>query len=384
LRRVAQEHFLKMLDSLRDGQSTEPFTTRLQTALENPLSRDPDHAMRFRHFTARLLRGSITADKDGTLSLSPEMTRDALLALDARFGWLNDYAAFRQDFGDAPALQDLIIRRAYDHPALDITYAAHEPKKSSIDGRVLAFGAFALLKFVSLASSNARSFTATDLWAYGALIGSIAALYWLFKQLGKKFNTAFAAILTGWFGVFLPVAVLSQFSDDGENFSILAAWLFVTAAFALPIVLPKLWQHLRSPARAKPPANHQPIPKRAKIEFLLLATLAAAVLCILGVSMVNEALAGDTTSLQNLASTMIVYGGLYAALGLWQRRKPIGLSLGIALWFGLGALELFFPLNLVTGTTDNSPLVAWMAITLLVWANRLMVTIASKIFVHSR
>ena len=87
---------------------------RIIDTLANPLSHDPDCAPRIRLAIASLLRGSIVSDEYNEPALAPEISAETLLALDTRFGWLNDYAAFRRDFWNDSGMQHIMVTRAYD------------------------------------------------------------------------------------------------------------------------------------------------------------------------------------------------------------------------------------------------------------------------------
>ena len=86
---------------------------RIADTLANPLSADPDCAPQIRAALASLLRNAIVSDDYNEPALPPEWTADTLFALDGRYGWLNDYTAFRQDFWGNTTLQDLMATRAY-------------------------------------------------------------------------------------------------------------------------------------------------------------------------------------------------------------------------------------------------------------------------------
>ncbi len=86
---------------------------RIADTLANPLSHDPDCAPSIRFAIASLLRNSVVSDEYSEPALPPEISAETLFALDARYGWLNDYSAFRQDFWGNTELQNLMATRAY-------------------------------------------------------------------------------------------------------------------------------------------------------------------------------------------------------------------------------------------------------------------------------
>lgn len=108
---------------------------RITDALANPLSQDPDCAQQIRFAIASIMRSSIVSDEYNEPALSSEISADILLALDTRFGWLNDYAAFRQDFWGNTQLQYLIAARAYGNISRPKT--PRRKKRSGFLGAIL-------------------------------------------------------------------------------------------------------------------------------------------------------------------------------------------------------------------------------------------------------
>jgi hypothetical protein len=112
---------------------------RIMAALANPLSHDPGVAPRLRAETARLLRAMAYPDCDGGAYLSLGL-RPAILALDARFHWLSDFAAFRRDFWQDTLVLDAMIACA----GIELTVAT-PPKPNRPTGK----GARAIAFFAS-------------------------------------------------------------------------------------------------------------------------------------------------------------------------------------------------------------------------------------------
>ena len=107
---------------------------RIADTLANPLSTDPDCAPQIRAALASLLRNAIVSDEYNEPALPAEWTADTLFALDGRYGWLNDYTAFRQDFWGNTDLQDLMATRAYKK------ISSHRPPAQKGRHRIKSFG----------------------------------------------------------------------------------------------------------------------------------------------------------------------------------------------------------------------------------------------------
>lgn len=104
-----------ILDRLFNDLETENIVlspaARLRLVLDHPLAREARHEDKVRWRLAAYLRQH-RQFSDGSSILSLRISREMLRALDARFGWLSDFVAFRRDFGTDPDLMDLILERA--------------------------------------------------------------------------------------------------------------------------------------------------------------------------------------------------------------------------------------------------------------------------------
>jgi hypothetical protein len=108
-REAALRDFLRELDQdnviISAGQ-------RILAVLNHPLAHDAKAEAQIRVTIASLIRRKFLIGEEGSM-LSPQISREALMALDERFGWLSDYAAFRRDFWQNRDLQDAMISRAF-------------------------------------------------------------------------------------------------------------------------------------------------------------------------------------------------------------------------------------------------------------------------------
>jgi hypothetical protein len=100
---------------LRDIDQENPAISpaaRVVAILKLPESSDPEFEPQIRGAIASLMRRKFqTGFHKGILS--DDMTAEVLRALDARYGWLSDYAAYRRDFWGDPALQHAMTVRAF-------------------------------------------------------------------------------------------------------------------------------------------------------------------------------------------------------------------------------------------------------------------------------
>ena len=152
-----------MVALVSNGNLFAPASVRILQALENPLSHAPEAQRPLRHACAQVLRDMLRDSEDGIPTLSPQITPECMLALDARFGWLNDYIAFRQDFGHHTTLQHELASRAYGNIQLAARPVSTEPAKTGIDARVLVFGGIILLKVILIATTNSDAMTGDDM-----------------------------------------------------------------------------------------------------------------------------------------------------------------------------------------------------------------------------
>jgi hypothetical protein len=111
-----------MLRELAKDYPDSSTPSRIQAVLKIPVDDAPELDREIRYSLASLIRRKFSAGfHEG--ELSPEVTPEVLLALDARYSWLSDYTAFRGDFwGNAP-LQHAMTMRAFGEVARPIIAA---------------------------------------------------------------------------------------------------------------------------------------------------------------------------------------------------------------------------------------------------------------------
>ncbi len=227
---IAKEAAIRdMIAMISNGNLFAPASARILQALENPLSHAPEAQRPLRIACAQLLRDMRRDSEDGN-TLSPQITAEALLALDARFGWLNDYIAFRQDFGHDTTLQHELATRAYGNFQIA---AVPEPTARSeywLDPRLLVFGGIILLKIIIFASTNSDAMTGDDMLRLAGFAAVVFVLYWIYKRLCRMFLPVFAAIVTAWLAVIVPLLLYPpDFTTPGvKDYSLAWLWLGLT------------------------------------------------------------------------------------------------------------------------------------------------------------
>ncbi|MFC3182544.1 hypothetical protein [Cypionkella sinensis] len=249
---IAKEAAMRdMIAMISNGNLFAPASARILQALDNPLSHAPEAQIPLRHACAQLLRDMLRDSDDGIPTLSPQITAEALLALDARFGWLNDYIAFRQDFGHDATLQHELASRAYG----SLQRAAAAPPKpqgpieaifSNVVVRVVTL--IALIKLFPLLFASVKG-TAyeTPLIVLTVVLADIAIMAWFFTAQRRIRPTRFAAAIALWFGLFLPALVLPMARPDGSaDYTLLGLWVAPTLLIsAYVLLLAPLWQRLK-------------------------------------------------------------------------------------------------------------------------------------------
>lgn len=88
---------------------------RICEAMASPFATDEDYAAGLRYHIARLVADNARQDQYGEVDLAESIDAATIDALDKRYGWLSDHAAFRQDFWNNLALLDAMALRAYGH-----------------------------------------------------------------------------------------------------------------------------------------------------------------------------------------------------------------------------------------------------------------------------
>lgn len=247
---IAQEAGIRdMIAMISDDSLPAPASARILQALDNPLSHAPEAQHLLRNACAQVLRDMLRDSDDGGLTLSPQITAEALLALDARFGWLNDYIAFRQDFGFDTALQHELGTRAYGNIQM-ASVPAVKPQswRAAIfsSGGVVALAVLVLIKLVEwiFAQVNGTPYEsiATTLTVITA---DVALMAWLYTSQRRKRQPKIAALIALWFGLFLP---LGLFMDDTNARAVgrplLLGWMICTAVLAVAWLFAPAWQWL--------------------------------------------------------------------------------------------------------------------------------------------
>jgi hypothetical protein len=111
-----------MLQELTKPSIVAHLNDRILAALANPAGQEPQADAELRATIVRMLRDQLVTSHDGTASL-PSRLRPALQALDARYHWLSDYAAYRRDFWDhAAMLEAMIFATGMERQHTHVTY----------------------------------------------------------------------------------------------------------------------------------------------------------------------------------------------------------------------------------------------------------------------
>lgn len=219
-----------MIAMISNGNLFAPASARILQALDNPLSHAPEAQIPLRFACAEVLRNMLRDSEDGIPTLSPQITAEALLALDARFGWLNDYIAFRQDFGHDATLQHELASRAYGNIQIAAPPESAARSEYWLDPRLLVFGGIILLKIIIFASTNSDAMTGDDMLRLAGFAAVVFVLYWIYKRLCRMFLPVFAAIVTAWLAVIVPLLLYPpDFTTPGvKDYSLAWLWLGLT------------------------------------------------------------------------------------------------------------------------------------------------------------
>lgn len=174
-----------MIAMISNDSLFAPASTRILQALDNPLSHATEAQFPLRKACAQLICDMLRDSDDGIPTLSPQITAETMLALDARFGWLNDYMAFRLDFGQDAFLQHELATRAFGNLQMAATPTAQPRSEYWIDPRLLVFGGIVVLKIVVFASTNSNAMTGDDMLRLAGFAAVVFALYWIYKRLSR-------------------------------------------------------------------------------------------------------------------------------------------------------------------------------------------------------
>jgi hypothetical protein len=138
---------------------------RVRKLLDDPAFDAPELDLRLRHGLAHYLRSQLMRNHLNEPYLRhPGVTTELLKALDARFGWLSDYSAFRRDFhGDTDLLEAMIDAAGLDRtpPPAAIPARSTGNVFDRLSPRLVRssalflVGYFILLRFVVEASARA-------------------------------------------------------------------------------------------------------------------------------------------------------------------------------------------------------------------------------------
>ena len=194
--------------------------------------------------------------EDGIPTLSPQITAEALLALDARFGWLNDYIAFRQDFGHDATLQHELASRAYGNIQMARTLVVKPQSWLAAifsNGGVRVFAVMILIKLAGwlfdLVKGTPYETTVTTLTV---ICADVALMAWIFTAQRRLRPKHIAAKIAIWFGLFLPLLLLPLRAYDGSSdYTLLWMWIVPTLTVSLFVWLTPAWRRLMRHFEAK-------------------------------------------------------------------------------------------------------------------------------------
>lgn len=110
--RARAQEASKLVDFLGTENVVLSGGARINQVLDNPLSRDPDHADAIRFAIVQVIRSRFRQSSEESV-LSPQIDRETMLRLNEAYGWLSDFGAFRRDFWNNPNLLDAMATRAY-------------------------------------------------------------------------------------------------------------------------------------------------------------------------------------------------------------------------------------------------------------------------------
>lgn len=101
-----------LLTALGTENLVQSGGARINQALDNPLSLDPEYADAVRFAVVQIIRSRFRQSEEGGV-LSAQIDKDTLLRLDQTYGWLTDFSNFRKDFHYNNNLLDAMATRAY-------------------------------------------------------------------------------------------------------------------------------------------------------------------------------------------------------------------------------------------------------------------------------
>jgi hypothetical protein len=102
-----------LLENLIRSDDKDNANARIRRTLNDPLTSDPNFAIRIELAMRDLVRNSFDAQERP--ASSAYIDRQTLRALDERFHWLSDFKVFRDRFGLNDALKARLLDRAFGH-----------------------------------------------------------------------------------------------------------------------------------------------------------------------------------------------------------------------------------------------------------------------------
>jgi hypothetical protein len=163
-----------LLRDLEQPSIVAHLNDRILVALNDPASQEPRVDAELRHIIARMLRNQIVWQHDGMPYL-PSRYRSSILALDARYHWLSDYAAFRRDFSDDGRILHALSDAAEASQSYQAAIEEKRPWKLSHKLHTLLCGTrFWLIAIAMLFGGTALTFFPID--SYPAGLGRYTAL----------------------------------------------------------------------------------------------------------------------------------------------------------------------------------------------------------------
>lgn len=148
-----EECLAARLRGLAEGNILVSVTERARQILEDPDFRSPDLEPQLRDGFAQYIRSQLLFNHLNEPYLRhPGVTADLLKALDARFGWLSDYNAFRRDFHSDSHLLEAMV----DAVGVDRTPPPRPPYPTNSRGRLgtrhLTYGSFFVVGYIMMLS----------------------------------------------------------------------------------------------------------------------------------------------------------------------------------------------------------------------------------------
>lgn len=144
---------------------------QVQAILDEPEFQSPELDQMLRQGLAEYIRSQLLWNHLNEPYLRhPGVTADLLKALDARFGWLSDYSAFRRDFwGDTHILEAMVDAAEIDRTPAPLPPTVSTGWRGWIERAIPHSWPFGLVYFLLLRKAlEGRKRAAPDNWVHGA------------------------------------------------------------------------------------------------------------------------------------------------------------------------------------------------------------------------